>query len=483
LSAAGGGLLAAAFIQTAVAHADVFNFVPDPSYAERPVEFTALGGLPPLDQTVGATLEYNVVSAASGETVGHFLGVSSQDEDLFGLSTHEILALGGGNTTDAPTPDSLFSTSDVFGIQNVYSDIVGGTAAAPTHTITDTFVTPFGDLNVPVSFDAAAALPAADFTSPSNSAFDAGDAFVPGTESYTSISALPLDQTISGTVGYAVENAAGTPTGATFQAVFYHDVSAFSPSDQEIFVSGSSGGAGAPGDGSIFNTVDYGHGVENVYSDVVGTGTDPTHSITDTVVTPFGDFAMPTSFDAAAAGQPVDFSHPAIGTDAGYTFTATGPESYTAIGTHPFFDQSISGTQDFSATGAYDGSFTGTVTNTVDALGVSNQEIVVTEPGATGLTDGSIFDTLNLGHGFENVYADILGAGGTSTVTDTLVTPLGDVNLPVFFDATSALPFAEFIAPGGSTAADFASLLNPADFSGLLSDFTSVLDLGSFLTF
>lgn len=126
-SAAGGGLLAAALIQTAVAHADVFNVVPDPSYAERPAEFTALGTLPPLDQTVGATLEYNVVSAGSGETVGHFLGVSSQDEDLFGLSTHEILALGGANTPDAPTADSLFSTTDVFGIQNVYSDIVGGT--------------------------------------------------------------------------------------------------------------------------------------------------------------------------------------------------------------------------------------------------------------------------------------------------------------------------------------------------------------------
>ena len=41
------------------------------------------------------------------------------------------------------------------------------------------------------------------------------------------------------------------------------------------------------------------------------------------------------------------------------------------------------------------------MTNTVDALVVSNQEIVVTEPGATGLTDGSIFDTLNVGHGFE----------------------------------------------------------------------------------
>lgn len=189
-------------------------------------------------------------------------------------------------------------------------------------------------MNVPVSLDAAAGLPAADFTLPANSAFDAGDVFTPGTESYTSMSALPLDQTVSGTVGYTVENSAGTPTGGTFEGVSYHDVNAFSPSDQEIFVSGSSAGTGAPGDGSIFNTIDY-------------------------------------------------------------------------------------------------------------------------------------------GHGFENVYADILGAGGTSTVTDTLVTPLGDVNLPVFFDATSALPFAEFIGPGGSTAADFASLLNPADLGSIVNPLTS----------
>lgn len=42
---------------------------------------------------------------------------------------------------------------------------------------------------------------------------------------------------------------------------------------------------------------------------------------------------------------------------------------------------------------------------------------------------------------------------------------------------------AEYFAPSGSTAADLASALSPADFSGLVMDLSSLFDVGSFLTF
>ncbi len=43
---------------------------------------------------------------------------------------------------------------------------------------------------------------------------------------------------------------------------------------------------------------------------------------------------------------------------------------------------------------------------------------------------GSVYDAFNFGDGFENVYSAIPGtAGGADTVTDTLVTPFGNVNL------------------------------------------------------
>jgi hypothetical protein len=37
-----------------------------------------------------------------------------------------------------------------------------------------------------------------------------------------------------------------------------------------------------------------------VYTDYIGTGPDGTNTITDTFVTPFGDFNIPTTYDAAA---------------------------------------------------------------------------------------------------------------------------------------------------------------------------------------
>jgi hypothetical protein len=80
---------------------------------------------------------------------------------------------------------------------------------------------------------------------------------------------------------------------------------------------------------------------------------------------------------------------------------------------------------------------------------------------------GSVFDAFNLGDGIENVYTAIPGVDGAAdTVTDTLVTPLGNLDLSSLFggiDAVSALdPGAAFDA---ATAA--ASAIDPLAFLGL----------------
>src|SRR3984885_10739169 len=54
-------------------------------------------------------------------------------------------------------------------------------------------------------------------------------------------------------------------------------------------------------------------------------------------------------------------------------------------------------------------------------------------------TVGSVYDSFNLGNGYDNVYAAIPGAiGGGDTVTDTLVTPYGNVNLDSLFGSIDA---------------------------------------------
>ena len=54
-------------------------------------------------------------------------------------------------------------------------------------------------------------------------------------------------------------------------------------------------------------------------------------------------------------------------------------------------------------------------------------------------TVGSVYDSFNLGNGYENVYTAIPSAtGGADTVTDTLVTPYGNVNLDSLFGSIDA---------------------------------------------
>ena len=59
-------------------------------------------------------------------------------------------------------------------------------------------------------------------------------------------------------------------------------------------------GRHAPEVGSVFEVDNYGHGYELVYSDLVGAGTGGQNLYTDTLVTPFGDYTIPTSYDAAS---------------------------------------------------------------------------------------------------------------------------------------------------------------------------------------
>ena len=90
------------------------------------------------------------------------------------------------------------------------------------------------------------------------------------------------------------------------------------------------------------------------------------------------------------------------------------------------------------------------------------------ESGSTALpTVGSVVDAFNLGDGIENVYTAIPGAAGAAdTVSDTLVTPWGDLNLDSLvggIDAASALdPGAAFDA-----ATSAASAIDPLAFLGL----------------
>jgi hypothetical protein len=229
--------------------------------------------------------------------------------------------------------------------------------------------------------------------------------------------------------------------------------------------------------GSVYDAFNLSNGFENIYTAIPGTtGAD---TVTDTLVTPFGNVNLDPLFgsiDAAAPLQPGDAftgleaGDSSIGADAfsigGFTLDPTlaaGGEGFDPVPLltasppvldigggfllgGPFDSQSF---DVFSGTGTDVGTIS-TGETVADLLGLTNTELTVesatpaTGDSAADLpTQGSVFDALNLGNGFENVYTAIPGtAGGADTVTDTLVTPFGNVNLdPLFggFDAVAPL--------------------------------------------
>jgi len=199
--------------------------------------------------------------------------------------------------------------------------------------------------------------------------------------------------------------------------------------------------------------------------------------------------------DAAAATDP--FTAP--GTDAftidGYTFdpylatgTDAGDEGFNPVA---FGD----GAPSYFATGNVDQSFdvfqtaSGATTPTDIGSITTNENVTtlfnITSTGfeVTGSTpaaatdvlpaDGSTFDVTNYGGGYFNDYSDVLGgteAAPTSTVTDTLITPFGDLNLtPYFtaFDLTNLDPASAFGETASTAAADALGGLDPLSFLGL----------------
>jgi hypothetical protein len=224
--------------------------------------------------------------------------------------------------------------------------------------------------------------------------------------------------------------------------------------NHEVYVTSDISGADAPSVGSVFNTFNIGDGAfENVYSDIYSPSGD---TITDTVETPFGDYTIPMTFDAA--NIPVaDAGGVTIGN--GDIIDPDGSQTVSAItGIPPLFvaDQ---GSQPFYVDGSESPAFHAADTITQDILGTYTEAVLVTSDaegatvGAAGgdvPADGSIFNTIDYG-GIQNVYSDLTSTpGGADVITDTLDTPSGDYVIPITFDAAKAETTSAINLPNGA---------------------------------
>jgi hypothetical protein len=564
--AATGGLVTSAFLQAAVAVADVsatgadaftigdFTFDPftvgttgadvegfapvDPLSGAAPL--LTLGGGTALGMPL-ATQDFEVFDPTSGTDLGS-IDTNETVASLFGLTNAEFTvtsdtAATGGSASALPTVGSVY---DEFNLGNGFENIYTATPGTDG-TVTDTLATPFGNVNLDSLFGG---FNAADPLSPGDAftGLDVGnigsapDAFsiggftldptlASGAEGFTPVTPLatspPLLEIgggqLDGVIPFATQSfdvlsgsgSSATDIGSINTDEDVTDLLGFT--NTELIVTNATAGAGGsasdlPTVGSVYDAFNLGNGIENVYTDIPGTagGSD---TVTDTLVTPFGNVNLDSLFgniDAAAPLQPGDAftgletadisGAPDAFTIGSTTFdptlTAGGAEGFSPVdqligapplleigGGTPTFGTATLGLapQDFNI---YDGTGAsatevGSITaneDVTDLLGLTNTEFTVTDVTGTSSdlpTVGSVFDAFNLGDGIENVYTAIPGVDGAAdTVTDTLVTPLGNLNLDSLFggiDAVSALdPGAAFDAASAAVSA-----IDPLSFLGL----------------
>jgi hypothetical protein len=448
LGAAAGGLLGAAFFPTAAAFADDYDLGPAAGSVEKVTGIygTGFGGADTAPPAVAGTVQgnqlFDYTDTTSGDT-GTFNGDESSVVDGFGDTNEEVLVTHDVSGSDAPPVGSVFDTytvGDDSGYENIYSAVPTGTGS---DVITDTWVTPDGDYTIPMTFDAAD-VSVADTT---GVPLSAGDDFFPDADSHviTAINGIPpLTMAIQGLETFDIDNAAGTQVGS-FGADETTTADGVGTYTEAVMVTKDLTGTDDPGVGSIFNTIVLGD-EENIYSDVVPSTGGP-DVITDTVVTPLGDYTIPTTFDAAAVAEnPVSIAL-SDGDD-----IAAAPDStqvLTGINGLPPVDVGVQGQDTFDldqGTTVLD-EFDADETTTVDEFGDTTQTLLVTgDLQGSDLPVGSVIETVSLGTGYENIYTDIASTtGGADTYTDTLVTPFGDFSIPVDVDAAAGLGVDHFL--------------------------------------
>jgi len=555
--AATGGLLTSAFLQVAVAAADVSATGADAftigDYTFDPFTSTGVEGFDPVSTLIGAppVLEigggtplgileiapqsFEVFDPSTSADLGS-INTGETVTNLFGLINSEFTVISdsaadGGSTSDLPAVGSVYDALNLGnGYENIYTDIPGAGGAADT--VTDTLVTPNGDINLDSLFanpgDAFTGLEAGDSGIDPDAFSIGGFTFDPGADGFATIPVLtaspPLLDIGGGTLEgsffntqnldvYTGSGSAASEVGSISAGENVTELLGFTNTElvvQSATPTGDATAADLPTVGSVYDAFNFGNGYENVYTDIPGTGGAP-DTVTDELVTPFGNVNLDSLFgdvDAAAQLNPGDAftgleaGDSSIGADAftidGTTFDpqlAAGGEGFDLVpqlSAAPPFLQIGGGalslgpgtslplaSQDFNV---YDGSGTGatevgsidTTESVTNLLGLTNTEFIVDSATGTSSdlpTDGTVYDVFNFGGGIENIYEAVPGAsGGADTITDTLVTPLGNINLDSLFgsfDAIAALNPGDAFTGGLDAASAAVSSVDPLSFLGL----------------
>jgi hypothetical protein len=294
------------FDAAAIPVAELSTLVAD-SYGIVPIsgdDVSAVSGIPPLAVAAQGSQEFATADGTfDADTITTWDYLGNATEAI--LVTSDDSGAAGTGAGEVPPVGSVFNviTTDFSGYDYVYSDLASTTPGG-ANEITVTLETPYGDINVPNTFDATAVIDADPTAVPLSEDYDIVPASAVAPSGINGIP--PFNVAIQGYQQFDVDNT-GLGTGAgTFDADVSTAADSFGDVDKAILVtsdlSGTTGtGAGdVPPVGSVFDTFTFGDsGFENIYSDLASV-TGGGDVISDTFVTPFGDFTIPATIDAAA---------------------------------------------------------------------------------------------------------------------------------------------------------------------------------------
>jgi hypothetical protein len=477
LGVAAAGLLAVAFLPTAVAFADSYQIIPDPSSTE---EITGFFGEPATPPAVAGSIQgqqvFEVFDTTTDKTVGTFDADESTKPSLYDAA-HELLLVtkdlsGTAGTASGDTPP-VGSVIDIANYGDGYETIYSALALPTGDVLTQTLTTPFGTESMPAYYDVAAGL--------SNDSLDDqpvrltdGYYLAPAsgaTDNITSVTGVPpIDIAVEGNQLFDVYNAASDQATGAFYGEVTNTSDVLLNYTEEIFVtqdvSGTVGTAAGdtPPVGSLYN-IFYFIGNSSYYNLYSVTPSSSGDVVSDTIVTPYGDVSLPISFyDATKAMTVNSFTVPS----GDETIVPVGSEQISGVNGVPPLNSTVQGYQEFdldNASGHTIGTFDADVTTTNGFFGGYSEALLVTADSGTAGTAagdlppvGSEFDVNDYyGFGCETIYSDLVSPTGANVISETLVTPWGDFAIPATMDLAANVADGWFFVP--SSLADLVSSL------------------------
>jgi hypothetical protein len=466
LGAAAGGLLGVALLPVAVAFADSYEIIPDPSSTEEITGFFGVGATPPATAgSIQGQQVFEVFDTTTDKTVGTFDADESTQPSLFGAADELVLVTndlsGAVGTAGGDTPP-VGSVIDIGNWGHGYETTYSALPLSTGDVITFTLTTPSGTESVPGHYDVAAGL--ADNTLDDQPVvLTDGYELAPAagvTENITSVTGVPpVDIAVEGNQLFDVYNAASDQATGSFYGEVTNTSDVLLNYTEEILVtqdvSGTVGAAAGdtPPVGSLYNVFHiFGDG--SIYNLNTVTPTASGNVVSDVIVSPYGDITIPISFyDAAGAMTVNSFTVP---TD-DETIVPVGGEQISGVNGVPPLDSSFQGYQEFeldNASGNTIGNFDADVTTTNGFFGEYSEALLVTaESGTAGTAAGDLppvgseFDVNYHGFGYETVYSDLASTTGANVISETFVTPFGDFPINPIFDLAANAADSTFFVP------------------------------------